>query len=113
MHQFIVSFGLLAIFVLMVAESTCIPIASEATMLLGGARRRDLAGHGPHPARADLPMVGIAAVLVVAALTRSSATTAAAAPKPNSRRCLPTPRRSWMTPSSYERCPHDIHSMCL
>lgn len=37
MQQFIVSFGYLAIFVLMVAELACIPIPSEVTMLFGGA----------------------------------------------------------------------------
>ncbi|MGF6884829.1 membrane protein DedA with SNARE-associated domain [Nocardia sp. GAS34] len=48
MQQFITSSGLVAIFVLMVAESACIPIPSEVTMLLGGA----LAGGavaGAHP----------------------------------------------------------------
>ncbi len=58
MQQFIVSFGLLAIFVLMVAESAGIPIASEATMLLGGA----LAGGAVAGVHMDL-------VLVVAAGT--------------------------------------------
>jgi len=37
MQHFIVSFGYLAIFVLMVAESACFPIPSEVTMLFGGA----------------------------------------------------------------------------
>lgn len=37
MQQFIAHFGYLAIFVLMVAESACIPIPSELTMPLGGA----------------------------------------------------------------------------
>ncbi|MFD6160606.1 DedA family protein [Nocardia sp. NPDC060256] len=37
MQQFIISYGLIAIFVLMLAESACIPIPSEVTMLLGGA----------------------------------------------------------------------------
>ncbi|WP_040698981.1 DedA family protein, partial [Nocardia vinacea] len=48
MQQFILSYGLAAIFVLMLAESACIPIPSEVTMLLGGA----LAGGavaGAHP----------------------------------------------------------------
>jgi membrane protein DedA with SNARE-associated domain len=47
-QQLILSYGLVAIFVLMAAESACIPIPSEATMMLGGA----LAGgavSGPHP----------------------------------------------------------------
>lgn len=49
MQQFIISSGLFAIFVLMVAESACVPVPSEVTMLLGGA----LAGGaiaGAHPA---------------------------------------------------------------
>ncbi|KXP01126.1 DedA family protein [Tsukamurella pseudospumae] len=37
MQQFIVSFGLLAVFALMFAESACIPVPSEVTMLLAGA----------------------------------------------------------------------------
>lgn len=37
MQQFITSYGYLAIFVLMVAESACIPIPSELIMTLGGA----------------------------------------------------------------------------
>jgi membrane protein DedA with SNARE-associated domain len=48
MQHLIVTYGLAAIFLLMVAESACIPVPSEVTMLLGGA----LAGGavaGPHP----------------------------------------------------------------
>jgi membrane protein DedA with SNARE-associated domain len=37
MQQFIAHYGYLAVFVLMVAESACIPIPSELIMLLGGA----------------------------------------------------------------------------
>jgi membrane protein DedA with SNARE-associated domain len=37
MQSFIAHFGYLAVFVLMVAESACIPIPSELIMLLGGA----------------------------------------------------------------------------
>ncbi|HEX5116876.1 MAG TPA: DedA family protein [Pseudonocardiaceae bacterium] len=37
MQQFIAHFGYLAVFLLMVAESACIPIPSELIMLLGGA----------------------------------------------------------------------------
>jgi membrane protein DedA with SNARE-associated domain len=36
-QQFIASYGYLAIFVLMVAESACIPVPSEMTMVFGGA----------------------------------------------------------------------------
>ena len=37
MQQFIADYGYLAVFVLMLAESACIPVPSELTMLLGGA----------------------------------------------------------------------------
>lgn len=37
MQQFITSYGYLAIFVLMAAESACIPVPSEVTMVFGGA----------------------------------------------------------------------------
>ena len=37
MQQFIASYGYLAIFVLMVAESACVPVPSEVTMVFGGA----------------------------------------------------------------------------
>jgi membrane protein DedA with SNARE-associated domain len=36
-QQFIASYGYLAIFVLMLAESACIPVPSEVTMVFGGA----------------------------------------------------------------------------
>jgi membrane protein DedA with SNARE-associated domain len=36
-EQFISQYGYLAVFVLMVAESACVPVPSEVTMLLGGA----------------------------------------------------------------------------
>ena len=37
MQQFISSYGYLAVFVLMLAESACIPVPSELTMLFAGA----------------------------------------------------------------------------
>ena len=37
MQQFIVSYGYLAVFVLMLAESACIPVPSELTMVFAGA----------------------------------------------------------------------------
>jgi membrane protein YqaA with SNARE-associated domain len=36
-QAFIMNYGYLAIFVLMLAESACIPVPSELTMLFGGA----------------------------------------------------------------------------
>lgn len=56
MQQFVVSFGLLAIFGLMMAEAAGIPIASEATMLLGGA----LAGGAVPGVHMDLALVIVA-----------------------------------------------------
>lgn len=56
MQQFIVSFGPGAIFVLMVAEAAGIPIASEATMLLGGA----LAGGAVAGVHMDVALVIVA-----------------------------------------------------
>lgn len=59
MQQLILSYGLVAIFVLMAAESACIPIPSEVTMMLGGA----LAGgavSGPHPNLIAVVAVGTA-----------------------------------------------------
>jgi membrane protein DedA with SNARE-associated domain len=48
MQHLIVTYGLTAILLLMVAESACIPIPSEVTMLLGGAMAAG-AVSGPHP----------------------------------------------------------------
>jgi membrane protein DedA with SNARE-associated domain len=48
MQHLILSYGLTAILLLMAAESACIPIPSELTMLLGGALAAG-AVSGPHP----------------------------------------------------------------
>ena len=53
MQQFIASYGYLAIFVLMVAESACIPVPSEVTMVFGGA----LAAGAVAGAHLNLPLV--------------------------------------------------------
>jgi membrane protein DedA with SNARE-associated domain len=45
-QQFISSYGYLAVFILMLAESACIPVPSELTMLFAGA-------HGEHGRRAE------------------------------------------------------------
>lgn len=50
MQQFIAHYGYLAVFVLMVAESACVPVPSELIMLLGGA----LAGGAVAGAHLDL-----------------------------------------------------------
>jgi membrane protein DedA with SNARE-associated domain len=59
MQQFIAHFGYLAVFLLMVAESACIPIPSELIMLFGGA----LAGGAVAGVHLDL-----VAVIVVGAV---------------------------------------------
>ncbi|MCC3313802.1 DedA family protein [Nocardia africana] len=48
MQHLILTYGLVAIVVLMAAESACIPIPSEVTMLLGGALAAGAVG-GAHP----------------------------------------------------------------
>ena len=53
----IVHHGYLAVFVLMLAESACIPIPSEAIMLFGGALAGGLVLSGAHP---HLNVVGVA-----------------------------------------------------
>ena len=58
MQQFITQYGYLAVFVLMLAESACIPVPSEVIMLLGGA----LAGGavaGAHPSLAGIIIAGV------------------------------------------------------
>ena len=58
MQTFIVNYGYLAIFILMLAESACIPVPSELTMLFGGA----LAGGAVAGAHLDLALVVAAGV---------------------------------------------------
>jgi membrane protein DedA with SNARE-associated domain len=58
MQQFIAGLGPLAVFVLMVAESACVPIPSEVIMLFGGA----LAGGavaGSHPSLVLIIVAGV------------------------------------------------------
>ena len=52
MQHFIASYGYAAIFLLMVAESACIPVPSELIMTLGGAD-----GDGPGHAHAGQPHI--------------------------------------------------------
>lgn len=58
MQAFIMNYGYLAIFVLMLAESACIPVPSELTMLFGGA----LAGGAVPGAHLNLVLVVAAGV---------------------------------------------------
>lgn len=55
MQHFIATYGYWAIFVLMLAESACIPVPSELTMLFGGALAAGAVG-GVH-----LNLVGVVA----------------------------------------------------
>jgi membrane protein DedA with SNARE-associated domain len=57
-QAFIMNYGYLAIFVLMLAESACIPVPSELTMLFGGA----LAGGAVPGAHLNLVLVVAAGV---------------------------------------------------
>ena len=63
MQHFIGTYGYFAIFILMVAESACIPIPSELTMPLGGALAAG-AVPGIHLSLALVITVGVAANLV-------------------------------------------------
>ncbi|GAB7072047.1 DedA family protein [Mycobacterium hodleri] len=57
MQHLIVTYGLIAIFLLMAAESACVPVPSEVTMLLGGALAAG-AVSGPHPSLAAVIAAG-------------------------------------------------------
>ncbi|MGF6883002.1 membrane protein DedA with SNARE-associated domain [Nocardia sp. GAS34] len=59
MQHLILSYGLTAILLLMAAESACIPIPSELTMLLGGALAAG-AVSGPHPSLVAVIAAGTA-----------------------------------------------------
>jgi membrane protein DedA with SNARE-associated domain len=63
MQHFIGAYGYFAIFILMVAESACIPIPSELTMPLGGALAAD-AVPGVHLSLALVIAVGVAGNVV-------------------------------------------------
>jgi membrane protein DedA with SNARE-associated domain len=62
-QHFIGTYGYFAIFILMVAESACIPIPSELTMPLGGAMAAG-AAEGVHLSLALVTAVGVAGNLV-------------------------------------------------
>jgi len=68
-QQFIVDNGYLAVFLLMVAESACIPVPSEVTMLFGGALANaafvaSLASGGQHLNFVVVALLGTAGNLV-------------------------------------------------
>jgi membrane protein DedA with SNARE-associated domain len=58
-QNFIASYGYAAVFVLMLAESMCIPIPSEVIMLFGGALAAGAVA-GAHPALAGIIAAGVA-----------------------------------------------------
>lgn len=58
MQHFITQYGYLAVFVLMLAESACIPVPSELIMLLGGALAAG-AVPGAHPSLVGIIIAGV------------------------------------------------------
>ena len=60
MQHFISQYGIYAVFLLMLAESACIPIPSELIMLLGGATAAGAVAGAHHP---NLVLIIIAGVL--------------------------------------------------
>lgn len=58
MQHFITQYGYVAVFLLMLAESACIPIPSEVIMMLGGALAAG-AVPGAHPALAGVVLAGV------------------------------------------------------
>jgi len=57
-QQFITNYGYLAVFLLMMAESACIPVPSEVIMLFGGALAAG-AVPGAHPSLAGIVLAGV------------------------------------------------------
>jgi membrane protein DedA with SNARE-associated domain len=57
-QHFIAQYGYLAVFLLMLAESACIPVPSELIMLLGGALAAG-AVPGAHPSLAGIIVAGV------------------------------------------------------
>ncbi len=58
MQHFITQYGYLAVFVLMLAESACIPVPSELIMLLGGALASGAVA-GANPSLAGIIVAGV------------------------------------------------------
>ena len=58
MQNFIAQYGYLAVFLLMLAESACIPVPSEVIMLFGGALAAG-AVPGVHPSLAGIIVAGV------------------------------------------------------
>ena len=58
MQQLIIQYGYVAVFLLMLAESACIPIPSEVIMLFGGALAAGVYP-GVHPSLAGIVLAGV------------------------------------------------------
>ena len=58
MQSFIAQYGYLAVFLLMLAESACIPVPSEVIMLFGGALSAG-AVPGAHPSLVGIIVAGV------------------------------------------------------
>ena len=58
MQHFITSYGYVAVFLLMLAESACIPIPSEVIMMFGGALAAGAVA-GAHPSLALIVLAGV------------------------------------------------------
>jgi len=58
-QNLISTYGYLAVFVLMLAESACIPVPSEVIMLFGGALAAGAVGHGAPPSLLGVVAAGV------------------------------------------------------
>ncbi len=58
MQHFITSYGYLAVFLLMLAESACVPVPSEVIMMFGGALAAGAVA-GVHPSLALIVLAGV------------------------------------------------------
>jgi membrane protein DedA with SNARE-associated domain len=63
-QHFIVTYGYLAVFLLMLAESACVPIPSEVVMLFGGAMAAGGVASGSHPSLIGIIAAGAAGNVV-------------------------------------------------
>jgi len=64
LQHLIATYGILAVFVLMLAESACIPIPSEVVMLFGGAMAAGGVAGGSHPSLIGVIIAGAAGNVV-------------------------------------------------
>jgi membrane protein DedA with SNARE-associated domain len=59
MQNFISHYGYIAVFLLMLAESACIPVPSEVTMMFGGALAAGAFSTGVHPLLIGIVVAGV------------------------------------------------------